>query len=110
MQVLSKYVDHGKPVSVTTTEIQNRVLGRLINEAAMCLQDEIIASPVDGDMGMVFGIGFFPGHGGPFRYIDTLGVQVGTRSRRDRSLPRPVGACVGRSRAVRFSSRRRMNG
>lgn len=87
MQVLSKYVDHGKPVSVTTTEIQNRVLGRLINEAAMCLQDEIIASPVDGDMGMVFGIGFFPGHGGPFRYIDTLGVQVGTRSHRtDRSL------------------------
>jgi len=75
-KVLGKYVDSTKPVNIKTSEIQNRVLGRLINEAAMCLQDGIIASAVDGDMGMVFGIGFFPGHGGPFRYIDNLGAQV----------------------------------
>ena len=41
----------------------------------MCLQDEIIASPVDGDIGLIFGTGFAPFRGGPFRYLDTYGID-----------------------------------
>jgi len=55
-------------------EIQNRIISRLVNEAAKCLEDEIIADPVVGDIGLVFGTGFAPFRGGPFRYLDQVGV------------------------------------
>lgn len=39
-----------------------------------CVEDEIIENPVVGDIGLVFGIGFAPFRGGPFRYLDQVGV------------------------------------
>lgn len=56
-------------------EIQNRIISRFVNEAAKCLEDEIIADPVVGDIGLVFGTGFAPFRGGPFRYLDQVGVS-----------------------------------
>jgi enoyl-CoA hydratase/long-chain 3-hydroxyacyl-CoA dehydrogenase len=47
----------------------------LVNEAAKCLEDDIIENPVAGDIGLVFGIGFAPFKGGPFRYLDAVGVS-----------------------------------
>jgi 3-hydroxyacyl-CoA dehydrogenase / enoyl-CoA hydratase / 3-hydroxybutyryl-CoA epimerase len=60
----------------TADEIQQRCVFAMLNEAVRCLEDGIIRSPRDGDVGAVFGIGFPPFRGGPFRYIDTIGVEI----------------------------------
>jgi 3-hydroxyacyl-CoA dehydrogenase/enoyl-CoA hydratase/3-hydroxybutyryl-CoA epimerase len=60
---------------VPADEIQRRCVLAMVNEAARCLQDGILRSSRDGDVGAVFGIGFPPFRGGPFRYVDSLGVE-----------------------------------
>ena len=46
----------------------------MLNEAARCLDEQVIRSARDGDVGAVLGIGFPPFLGGPFHYMDKLGA------------------------------------
>jgi 3-hydroxyacyl-CoA dehydrogenase / enoyl-CoA hydratase / 3-hydroxybutyryl-CoA epimerase len=54
--------------------IQRRLVLAFVNEAARCLEAEVIACARDGDVGAILGIGFPPFLGGPFRYSDALGL------------------------------------
>jgi 3-hydroxyacyl-CoA dehydrogenase/enoyl-CoA hydratase/3-hydroxybutyryl-CoA epimerase len=56
-------------------EIQERLVFAFLNEAARCLQDGVLRSARDGDVGAIFGLGFPPFLGGPFRYLDHLGPR-----------------------------------
>ncbi|HKN05429.1 MAG TPA: 3-hydroxyacyl-CoA dehydrogenase family protein, partial [Buttiauxella sp.] len=55
-------------------EIAERCVMMMLNEAARCLDEGVVRSARDGDIGSVFGIGFPPFLGGPFRYMDSRGA------------------------------------
>jgi 3-hydroxyacyl-CoA dehydrogenase/enoyl-CoA hydratase/3-hydroxybutyryl-CoA epimerase len=78
-------------------DLQRRCVLPMLNEAVRCLEDGIIRSPRDGDIGAVFGIGFPPFLGGPFRYIDTLGADVVVRQLEEMEARHP-----GRFRPARL--------
>ena len=60
---------------LTAAQIAERCVMLMLNEAARCFDERIIRSARDGDIGAVFGIGFPPFLGGPFRYMDSLGAR-----------------------------------
>lgn len=56
-------------------EIALRCVLLMLNEAVRCLDEGVIRCARDGDIGAIFGIGFPPFLGGPFRYIDQIGIK-----------------------------------
>jgi 3-hydroxyacyl-CoA dehydrogenase/enoyl-CoA hydratase/3-hydroxybutyryl-CoA epimerase len=60
---------------LSESDVAERCVLMMLNEAARCLDEGVIRSPRDGDIGAIFGIGFPPFLGGPFRYMDSLGLN-----------------------------------
>jgi 3-hydroxyacyl-CoA dehydrogenase/enoyl-CoA hydratase/3-hydroxybutyryl-CoA epimerase len=60
---------------IASETLAERCVLMMLNEAARCLDEGVIRNARDGDIGAIFGIGFSPFLGGPFRYMDTLGID-----------------------------------
>ncbi len=74
--VLALIETGGRRSSLSDREIRDRLVYVMVDEAARCLDDGIVASPRDVDLGMIFGTGFPPFRGGLLRFADETGVDV----------------------------------
>lgn len=63
-------------IEVSDEEIIARMMVPLCTESARCLEDNIVASPAEVDMGLVYGIGFPPFRGGALQYMDDMGLAA----------------------------------
>jgi len=74
----SVYAVIGNPAakSIPRAEIQERLGLMMVNEALRTLEEGVLRSARDGDVGAVLGIGFPPFRGGPFWYVDQTGASV----------------------------------
>jgi 3-hydroxyacyl-CoA dehydrogenase/enoyl-CoA hydratase/3-hydroxybutyryl-CoA epimerase/enoyl-CoA isomerase len=57
-------------------EIIDRLMIPMIIETARCLEEGIVETPNEADMGLIMGIGFPPFRGGALKYADMLGLDV----------------------------------
>ena len=55
--------------------VQQRCWLAMLNECAYALEEGILRNPRDGDIGVIFGLGFPPFRGGIFRYADEVGIK-----------------------------------
>ena len=60
----------------TKDDIVARMMIPMCIELARCLEDGIVASPAEADMGLITGVGFPPFRGGVFRWLDQTGLQT----------------------------------
>jgi 3-hydroxyacyl-CoA dehydrogenase / enoyl-CoA hydratase / 3-hydroxybutyryl-CoA epimerase len=61
-------------VGLDQKELQTRMVMLMINEAARCLEENLVGEAADVDFGMIMGTGFAPFTGGPLRFADHVGV------------------------------------
>jgi 3-hydroxyacyl-CoA dehydrogenase/enoyl-CoA hydratase/3-hydroxybutyryl-CoA epimerase/enoyl-CoA isomerase len=59
----------------STEETIARLMIPMVNEVVRCLEEGVIASAAEADMGLIYGLGFPPFRGGAIRYLETLGLD-----------------------------------
>jgi 3-hydroxyacyl-CoA dehydrogenase/enoyl-CoA hydratase/3-hydroxybutyryl-CoA epimerase len=61
--------------NLAAEDITGRLTFLMVNEAACCLEEKVVATPEDADYGMVLGTGFPTFRGGPLRYAENYGLK-----------------------------------
>jgi len=70
----------GSAPPATAEDLALRLVYLMVNEAARCLEEKVVASPEDADYGMILGTGFAPFRGGPLRFADHFGIAEMVRA------------------------------
>jgi 3-hydroxyacyl-CoA dehydrogenase / enoyl-CoA hydratase / 3-hydroxybutyryl-CoA epimerase len=56
-------------------ELAHRLIFLMVNEAARCVEENVVDSREDADYGMILGTGFAPFRGGPLRFAEHFGLK-----------------------------------
>jgi 3-hydroxyacyl-CoA dehydrogenase/enoyl-CoA hydratase/3-hydroxybutyryl-CoA epimerase len=72
----AKYREADGTTALDHTTLQRRMALLMVNEAARCLEEKVVAEAADVDFGMIMGAGFAPFRGGPLRYADAMGTPA----------------------------------
>lgn len=73
---LLKPIQTGSVGEISDQDIIDRMMIPMVIETARCLEEGIVASAAEADMGLIYGIGFPPHLGGAFRYADIVGLKA----------------------------------
>lgn len=73
LTLLKPIMSEGK--SISDEEIVERMMLPMIFECSRCLEEKIVESPMETDLGLIYGLGFPPFRGGALKYADTLGLR-----------------------------------
>lgn len=65
-----------EPRKLQKSQIQDRLVLLMLNEAVRCIEEKVITEPSQLDLALIFGIGFPPFEGGILRYADQQGVRL----------------------------------
>ncbi|WP_136681322.1 fatty acid oxidation complex subunit alpha FadB [Neptunomonas sp. XY-337] len=66
----------GDAADIADEEIIARMMIPLCIETARCLEEGIVDSAAEADMGLIYGIGFPPFRGGALHYLDQMGLAA----------------------------------
>ena len=67
-------VSHADTTPALVEEIRKRLLYRQAIEAARCMEEDVVTSAREADVGAILGWGFAPWTGGPLSMIDGIGL------------------------------------
>lgn len=60
----------------SSEEIIARLMIPMVNEVIRCLEEGVVDTAAEADMGLIYGIGFPPFRGGAIRYLETIGLNT----------------------------------
>ncbi len=63
-----------KPVELSAEDMVDRLMIPMCIESARCLEDNIVGTASEVDMGLVYGVGFPPFRGGALHHVDKMGL------------------------------------
>lgn len=64
------------PADIEKQDMIDRLMVPLCIESARCLEDNIVSSAAEVDMGLVYGVGFPPFRGGALHHVDKMGLAA----------------------------------
>ena len=70
-----RHLEVGSGEGISDEDIIDRMMLPMLMESSRCLEDKIVQTPVEVDMGVIYGLGFPPFRGGIFRWADSAGLS-----------------------------------